>query len=93
MLKVFFSKFAIGLIPSFSALVLLVPISAQGQQNTRVINSVSSDSAADFKNVVDSIEPHQKIDFRKLNLPPSHPTPLLEINRTLAKGYLARLSS
>lgn len=81
MLKTFsFSKFVKGLIPSFSALVLLVPISAQGQQNTSVINKVGSDSAVDFKNVADSIEPHQEINFRKLDLPPSQPTPLLRFN-------------
>ncbi len=81
MLKAFSSsKFVKRLIPSLSALVVLVPIGAQGQQNTSVINKVGSDSAADFKNVADSIEPHQEINFRKLDLLPSQPTPLFEIN-------------
>ncbi len=79
MLKAFSSsKFVKRLIPSLSALVVLVPISAQGQQNTSVINGVVSDS----KNVLNSIEPHREIDFRSLDslLLPSQPTPLLKIN-------------
>lgn len=84
------SKFVIGLIHSFSALVLLVPINAQGQtkpifsptfsQNTSVKNDVGLNSAADSKNTVNSIEPHQEIDFQKLYFLPSRPRPLLKIN-------------
>lgn len=90
MLKAFSaSKFVRRLIFSFSALVVLVPISAQGQslpdsarfnQNTSVLNDFGLDSAADLQNIGNSVEPLPVIDRQELNFSPARPTPLLIIN-------------
>ncbi len=90
MLKAFSaSKFVRRLIYSFSALVVLLPISAKGQpspdsarfnQNTSVLNDFGLDSAADLRNIGNSVEPLPVLDRQESNFSPARPTPLLIIN-------------
>jgi len=87
MLKAFSaSKFVKRLIFYFSALVVLVPISAQGQslpnsarfnQSTSVLNDFGLDSAADLENIGNSVEPLPVVDRQELDFSPTRPTPLI----------------
>lgn len=86
MLKAFCaSKIVRGLIFPFSALVVLVPISAQGQplldsarfnQSTSVLNDFGLDSAADLENIGNSVEPLPVLRRQESDFSPARPTPL-----------------
>ena len=83
------SKFVRKLIFSFSALVVLLPISTNGQplpdsarfnQNTSVLKDFGLDNAADSENIGNSVEPLPVLRRQELNFSPARPTPLLIIN-------------
>ena len=83
------SKFVRKLIFSFSALVVLLPISTNGQplpdsarfnQNTSVLNDFGLDSAADLENIGNSVEPIPELRRQESDFSPARPTPLLRIN-------------
>lgn len=86
------SKFVRKLIFSFSALVVLLPTSTNGQplpdsarfnQNTSVLNDFGLDSAADLQNIGNSVEPLSGLRRQELNFSPARPTPLLRITAPL----------
>ena len=79
------SKFVRKLIFSFSALVVLLPISTNGQplpdsarfnQNTSVLKDFGLDSAADLENIGNSVEPLPKLRRQESDFLPARPTPL-----------------
>ena len=87
MLKAFStSKFVRKLIFSFSALVVLLPISAQGQsspdsakfnQNTSVLNDFGFDSAADLQNIGSLLVPLPVLLRQESDFSSARPTPLI----------------
>ena len=79
------SKFVRKLIFSSSALVVLLPISTNGQplpdsarfnQNTSVLSDFGLDSAADLENIGNSVEPLPELRRQESDFSPARPTPL-----------------
>ena len=79
------SKFVRKLIFSFSALVVLLSISTNGQplpdsarfnQNTSVLKDFGLDSAADLENIGNSVEPLPKLRRQESDFLPARLTPL-----------------
>ena len=77
------SKFVRKLIFSFSALVVLLPISTNGQplpdsakfnQNTSVLSDFGLDSAADLENIGNSVEPLPVLRRQESDFSPARPT-------------------